>query len=131
MARPKFVIETKEDIRNATHWISGQFNNVFKFNFPCEDFEQVDEAKDEFNNLNNNDSSKLNIWCEKWLDSQQWMKLKGSIRAKRLKKKRAFSEVEKVITVNLTESSYEIIKRISKRDSVTLSDVIKKYLHQV
>ena len=93
MARPKFVIETKEDIRNATHWISGQFNNVFKFNFPCEDFEQVDEAKDEFNNLNNNDSSKLNIWCEKWLDSQQWMKLKGSIRAKRLKKKRAFSAI--------------------------------------
>ena len=131
MARPKFIIETKEDTRNAINWIRGQFDNVFKFNFPCEDFEQTDKAKDEFYNLDKKDSSVLNGWCEKWFDNQQWIKLKGSIRAKRLKKKRDFSEVEKVITVNLTESSYDILKRISIRDSVTLSEVIKKYLSRM
>ena len=130
MARPKFVIKTDEDVRNAINWIRGQFDNAFKFNFPHEDDEQIGEAKNEFYKVKMN-SSHLNIWCEKWLDGPQWIKLKGSIRAKRLKKKRAFSEIERVITVNLTESSYEVLKRISKRDSVTLSDVIKNYLSRV
>ena len=131
MARPKFIIETDDDTRNAINWIRGQFDNTFKFNFPCDEYDQSDEAKDEFYKLNKNDPSVLNVWCKKWLDSQQWMKLKVSIRAKRLKKKRAFLEIEKVITVNLTESSYVILKRISKRDSVTLSQVIKNYLSRV
>ena len=69
-------IDIKEtELSNACDHISKQF--AAHSWWPCE---QPGEAKREFN-LMKGSATALNVWCERWLDAQQYQKLKNSIRS--------------------------------------------------
>ena len=69
-------IDIKEtELSSACEHISKQF--AAHSWWPCE---QPGEAKHEFN-LMKGSATALNVWCERWLNTQQCQKLKSAIRS--------------------------------------------------
>lgn len=69
----------------------------------------------------------LNAWCERWMNDKEWRQMKDAIRAAR-RRWRLQTSAEKPVGVVLSREAHSILERIAKRDRVTLSRVVEKYL---
>ncbi len=67
---------------------------------------------------------RLNAWCEKYLSTKDWTKLKTSIRKRRERKSRK-GEIE---SVTISTKAYTILRKLSMRDNVTYSEILERYL---
>ena len=67
----------------------------------------------------------LNQWVEDYLSNEQRKQLIGAIRQQRRRK--GHPEVK---TISISFEAWRYIEEISKRDEVTLSQVIEKYLRK-
>jgi macrodomain Ter protein organizer (MatP/YcbG family) len=129
MSKAKFKIDDKQKSYWARSWIHNQFNN-YAHKFPYDDWELVKESKNEFLAIKANSFKQLNTWCEKHLKSEDWKKLKGSIRANRLRAKRGMGEKERIVRVDLTENAHIILSSMADSYGVTLSEVIVRYMEK-
>lgn len=67
----------------------------------------------------------INIWCETWLNHNEWIQMKNAIRAAR---KRA--DNNEVKNVTLSHYAWSVLSFWAKRDGCTLSEVIEQRLGQ-
>jgi macrodomain Ter protein organizer (MatP/YcbG family) len=123
MAREKYKI-TKDDSATAFKWIE---NKLAKYNgFPSGDFEVRFEAGEKFPKIKITDFEELNTWCEKWMNSKEWKQLKNTLRAARKRRMTKLDDRKK--SVDLTAKAHFMLSQIAKRDGLTLSETIVKYL---
>ncbi len=66
-------------------------------------------------------AKKLQKWCDRWLDADQWRQLQAVIRSAR----RDYSQYRQV---RLSRQAHERLEALAQRDHVTLSEVILRYL---
>jgi len=118
MARQKYTIE-KKDFQFVRKYLE---RKLIQFCWPNE---RPSEAKDKFEN-NKCDNLTLNVWCEKWLDKEQWGQLKNAVRAHRSHQKRK----SKLRTIRLSSKAHLILSDLSKHDNITLSEVVLKHLEK-
>ncbi len=64
----------------------------------------------------------LNDWCEQYLTSKCWQKLKAAIRKRRERRKGG----TRVVTISAR--ALEQLQKLSKRDQLTHSETLEKYL---
>ena len=128
MARPKYRIPDSERWV-AEQWLRGQLD---KIGFP-ENLGKRPELRkrskldviDEFRAADSGEA--LTAFCERWLTSAEWDRMKVSIRASR-KRKRDKIDNTKPVSLDLSKQAHYVLATIAKRDGVTLSEVIEKYL---
>ena len=129
MAKAKFKIENKQDHWAARSWIKGKLEG---FSFPVSDSIENStsknmEAEKDFNQMNDN-AEQLNQWCETYLDSKQWTKLKNAIRAARMRLDRKKNYDKSIKRIDITNQARYMLKELSKHHGVTYSGVIEMYL---
>jgi predicted DNA-binding ribbon-helix-helix protein len=66
----------------------------------------------------------LQRWCDRFLDAQQWKQLQAVIRSAR-------RDPSRYRTVRLSRNAHEILRKLARRDKLTLSEVIKRYLSSI
>lgn len=127
MARPKYTI-TAADVNHAYFYLSTRLT-MHRIDFRGE-IELLDNSPErEFRELReekrkDNRARGLNAWCEKYLDSTEWTKLKAAIRKRRERLER-YSELK---TVTISSKAFELLVKLSARDKVTYSDALEHYL---
>jgi len=102
MPRKKFIIQSEEQSKIAWNWINKQSLN-----------------KAEFEKLADYQFTEINQWCEENLNSKQWTRLKGAIRAHKLRR-----SDKKPIRVDLNTKAHLILKELSLSYGVTISGLI-------
>ena len=124
MPRPKYSI-TAEDVVHATEYLRTRLQ-VSAF-----DLGDVSHrtAKNEFDDAvalrtKEEKAKGLHAWCEKYFGDKEWTKLKTSIRKRRERKVRR-GEVE---SVTISKKAFELLQKLAKRDNVTYSETLEKYL---
>ena len=63
----------------------------------------------------------LQRWCDRFLDTKQWKQLQAVIRSAR-------RDPSRYRTVRLSRNAHEILRKLARRDKLTLSEVIEQYL---
>lgn len=124
MPRPKYSI-TAEDVFHATEYLRTRLQ-VSAFDLGDTSHRK---AKNEFDEAiatgtKVEKAEGLNAWCVKYLGVDEWTKLKTSIRKRRERKVRR-GEVE---SVTISKKAFELLQKLSKRDNVTYSETLEKYL---
>ena len=123
MSRPKYTI-TALDVVHAGEYLrplllmrSFELRQNVSYKIAERDFDMAMAlpAKEER-------AGELNAWCEKYLKTPMWAKLKLAIRKRRERK----SSLDKTITISA--KAFELVRKLSKRDAVTYSEAIEKYL---
>jgi macrodomain Ter protein organizer (MatP/YcbG family) len=128
MPRAKYVI-TSDDFTHARFYIEKQLR---LFGFGLRDNVTLRSAEIELDiAVSSGSKSKLavqlNGWCEKHLSSKDWNKLKTAIR----KRRERWESHANVKTISVSAESHRLLTMLAKRDRVTLSDVLEKYLSEV
>ncbi len=67
-------------------------------------------------------ADRLNRWCEQFLSSSDWTRLKSAIRKRRQRRKGE----TKVVTIS--QKAHKILRQLSKRDHATHSATLEHYL---
>ncbi len=125
MPRTRYVI-TDSDCVHAFLYLSGRLRN-YEIDFP----DTVDSllAESDFHDAGRASGIRrrtagLNAWCEQYLSSPDWQRLKSAIR-KRRERAEHFDE-QKSITVSAR--AHNLLSRIAQRDDVTFTEVLEHYL---
>lgn len=117
MPRRRYRI-TNDDVDIAHRWVRERFRKeAWSDDWP------LLTAWDRFP-LERPTAEELQRWCDRFLDADQWKQLQAVIRAGR----RDFSQHR---TVRLSRSAHEMLSKLAKRDKITLSEVIERYLSSV
>lgn len=125
MGRAKYTI-TEQDLWDAWSWIRTQ-TDVFDRGFSSRlDVDAYLEAKKELEPINSDNLEGTNAWCEKWLDSRAWNRLKTTVRAKRM---RSTSRRQKK-QVTFDYNAWLMLSAIADAENITLSDVVSKHLRK-
>jgi len=126
MPKKKYTI-VKSDLLFARRWIDNKFNakdyksfSVYMRNRQCVDF-----ALQEYQEVDFRATTKLNEWCEKFLTSKDWSKLKTSIRAGRNRKDKGNRK-----SIDIDFEAWCKLSAISDSESLTISEIINKYLNK-
>ena len=77
-------------------------------------------------NRSKDDETKLNRWCETWLNSEQWIKLKDSLRAARKRLNDFIDDNGPPVTITISREAWLMLSSLSKRNHLTLSEFIIK-----
>ena len=121
MSRPLYKIDNKGDFHIARDYIDNKINSKW----PVSGAKRSVQASSDLDNLRKT-PEKLNAWCEKWLNAEQWTQLKNVIRATRRREK-AKKARKSPINVQLTHEAHKILSTLAVVDG-TMSDVIVKRL---
>jgi macrodomain Ter protein organizer (MatP/YcbG family) len=125
MAKPKYKI-TNNDYDTAERWMERKASALSLGN---ENRELSRQAMKDFE-IQIKSSGRLealNAWAEKYLSTEEWVKMKNAIRAQR-KRQSDQRSFQRKISIDISVTASCILREISKRDNVTLSQVIEKYL---
>lgn len=125
MARPKYEI-TAADVTNAKSYLQSKLRNyrielgedVSYYNAEQEFLKAGEEKRKEKR------AELVNAWCEKYLSSQEWYKLKLAIRKRRERLKRH----NDLKTVTISARAFELLSKLATRDDVTYTEVLEHYL---
>lgn len=122
MPRQNYTITTS-DVVHATAYLEHQVRN-----FGIE-FDEPQKARRSFKRtigkeVRSDRAVALNNWCEKYLTTEDWRKLKASI-LKRRSRRRA-GDTTKQLTVS--RKAHRLLTRLAKRDNVTLSVAIETHV---
>ena len=125
MPRPRYRI-TAEDFLHAEFCLSARIRS-YRIKF-AKGVASID-ARDEYDIAVRTTGKKqgldlLNTWCEKYLTGAEWTKLKSAIR----KRRERFRRGDEQKTVTITAKAHRLLKRLSKRDNVTFSEILEHYL---
>lgn len=125
MARPKYTI-TASDVAHANFYLSTRllmqgfaFGESVPSKVAEKEFREAIEEKGK-----DKRATRLNAWCEKYLDSKEWAKLKLAIR----KRRERLGRHAELKTVTISAKAFELLAKISERDEVTYSDTLEHYL---
>ena len=69
-------------------------------------------------------AEQLNEWCEKHLGKADWLKLKVGIR----KRRERWARHDELKSVAISAKAHRLLTSISKRDSVTFSEILEHLL---
>lgn len=134
MPRAKYKIEDRFEASIARRWISNQMLEDLYFPFSDDDINNLDkrdDAKLEFEELDTFYPGQLNDWCESYLNGAQWKKLKGTIRAERLRGERKNGNKNPIVRIDVSEEAGRVLKRLSENEGLTYSQLIVKYMVKV
>ena len=128
MPRPKYAI-TSDDLAHARSYLELQLRT---FGIVLRDGVTLKHAELELvtaatQGTKTDRARQVNAWCERYLSSAEWRKLKIAIRKRRERRKNG----ERIRTVTVSALSHEYLTKLAKRDNVTFSKVLEKYLGQV
>ncbi len=123
MVRPKYTITTS-DVTHAKFYLSTrllmqELTEKASVEVAKEEFREAVDTKDK-----DKRATRLNAWCEKYLDSGEWAKLKLAIR----KRRERLGRHAELKTVTISSKAFELLAKISERDAVTYSDTLEHYL---
>jgi hypothetical protein len=117
MPRPRYKI-TQDDVSVVHRWVRTKFRE----NAWSEDWPDL-TAWDKFP-MDKPTAKKLRTWCDRFLDAGQWKQLHAVIRASRRDK-------SATRTVRLSRQASAVLHALAKRDTITLSQTIERYLSVV
>ncbi|QDV81254.1 Macrodomain Ter protein [Stieleria magnilauensis] len=125
MPRAKYIV-TAEDVVHATFYISGRLQ-VAGFAWP----ESVshDDARREFVaaadiKAKHGRAAAVNTWCETYLSTDDWKRLKLAIRKRRYRKEHHDEQQ----TITVSKKAHDLLSKVASRDSVTFSEALEHYL---
>lgn len=121
MSRQRYTI-TSFDLSAAEKYLHRKLHEETLF----DDDELYFNAKRAFSKARG-DAIKLNRWCEKWLNTDQWVKLKASLRAARKRLNDYIDDNGPPVTITISREAWQILSALSKRDKLTLSEFIVKH----
>ena len=125
MARPRYIV-TAQDVTHATAYLTVRLRN---YGLTLD--EEVSNSAPE-TRLHAAVATKgrevraqqVNAWCEINLNSAEWQKLKTAVRKRRERMKRH----NDLKTVTISARAFELLAKLSKRDNVTYSAALERYL---
>jgi len=120
MSRPRYII-TPSDLSAAEKYLHRKLHEETLF----DDDDLYPNAKRAFSR-SRGDAIKLNRWCETWLNSEQWVKLKASLRAARKRLNDYINDNGPPVTITISRDAWKILSALSKRNKLTLSEFIIK-----
>jgi len=133
MARAKYTIN-EDDYLTAYLFLEKKVKDRHRFDGVKPDENETKHIvflTEEFQEItlyyNPENETRLNTWCEKWLSSADWTRLKITIRAKRKRIKDKMNACSSV-SINLSREAHSILSICAKREGATLSQVIEKYV---
>ena len=125
MPRAKYAI-TAEDLMHAVLYLNARIRN-----YDLEFRDDIDEltAESEYREATSarkkeSRAVQLNAWCEKYLTSVDWARLKSAIRKRRERTQRDGEQK----TVTVSAESHRLLSRLAERDHVTYSEALEHYL---
>lgn len=125
MPRTKYVI-TADDCIHAELYLSRRIRN---FEIEFRDDTDSMNAEGEYQNAtnqrkNSKRAEQLNAWCEMYLTSTDWKRLKSAIR----KRRERLQHLDEQKTVTVSARSHELLSKLAQRDDVTYSELLEHYL---
>ena len=125
MARPKYCI-TESDQLHAGFYLSGKWS---RYDIEFSDDVNVTTAQKKFYAaLDQKGKAKraeaMNAWCEKYLSTAEWRKLKAAIRKRRAR----YERYGESTTITVSTKVQEYLVKISERDNVTYNDILEHVL---
>lgn len=131
MARAQFKIETKQDGWIARDWVKSKLEGFyFPYHDDVDDYTMKNyKAKESFQEMDK-EPEEINTWCETHLNKDQWKKLKGAIRAGRLRQSRKSDYDKSIKRIDISNHARYMLQELSKHHGVTYSEVIEKYLEK-
>jgi hypothetical protein len=117
MSRQRYKL-TQDDVLIVHRWVRTKFRER---QWP-EDWPEL-TAWDTFP-LEKPTTKKLQTWCDRFLDAAQWKQLHAVIRANRRDK-------SATRTVRLSRQASAVLHALAKRDAITLSHTIERYLTDI
>jgi len=114
MARPRYHI-TDGDVHVVHRWVRGKLHDT---TWPQHGAALT--AWDMFP-LDTPTATKLQRWCDRFLDAAQWKQLHAVIRAARRDK-------DQYRIVRLSTKAHETLQQLAKREKLTLSATLERYL---
>lgn len=129
MAREKFKIENKPDAWIARNWIRSKLAGFyFPYTDDVNDYSTKNYKAEESFNTMDSKPEEINTWCEAHLNKDQWKKLKGAIRAGRLRISRKSNYNKVIKRIDISPRARYMLQDLSKHHGVTYSEIIEKYL---
>lgn len=125
MAKPAYSV-TAEDFLHAAFYLGAQLRN---YGIEFDSMAATEKAKAEFQAIAARPASsaaakRLQHWCDQYLTQADWERLKSSVRKRRQRQVQATP----LKTVVLSQKAHRLLSKLSKRDSVTLSEALERYL---
>jgi hypothetical protein len=114
MPRPRYQM-TDDDVTVVHRWVRAKFRET---GWPREGASLT--AWDQFP-LDPPTASKLQQWCDRFLDAAQWKQLHAVIRTTR-------RDASQTRTVRLSTSASALLHDLAEREQLTLSETIERYL---
>ena len=121
MARQPYRI-TETDFLVAKQYLE---KRVHKDAWITEDIEAANKAEKKFKKASATPET-LTDWCYRYLPAERWTQVKNVIRATRRRRKHP-----EIKCITITTSTWYRLKALAARDSLTLSDVLERYLPRV
>lgn len=128
MARPNYMIE-RDDLIHAKAYLGNRLRDYsLQFNKELD----REPANQEFLRISASRTSKenaaeLNQWCDRYLNHEEWRKLKESIR----KRRQRWAGNRELKTVTISAKSHKLMTELANRDQVTLSEALEFYLPKI
>jgi len=120
MARQRYTM-TEFDLSAAEKYLHRKLHEKTLF----DDDDRYINAKRAFSKARG-DEIKLNRWCEHWLNTDQWIKLKASLRAARKRLNDYLDDNGPPVTITISREAWQILSSLSKHNKLTLSEFIIK-----
>ncbi len=120
MPRQRYII-TPFDLSAAEKYLHRKLHEETLF----DDDNWYPNAKRAFSRARG-DEIKLNRWCENWLNTEQWIKLKDSLRAARKRLNDYINVNGPPVTLTISREAWKMLSTLSKHNKLTFSEFIIK-----
>ena len=131
MARTLFIIKNIQDVNQAEQWILNQFHKGDFPYFGTDDYlDKNNLAENQFVRISDYEVQ-INDWCERYLNRDQWIRMKGALRSGRLRNKRFNGQINKIKRIDLSQHAYHVLNNIAQYEKKTLSDTLIKHLERI
>jgi len=127
MARPKYSI-TAADVVHAASYLKPRLQTFAMHLLDDAPYRTAEKAFTEAIEVKAKEerATRLNAWCEKYLPTKEWVKLKTAIRKRRERKTR----LGELKSISITDKAFGLLQKLSERDNVTYSDTLEHYLEK-
>ncbi|QDV43916.1 Macrodomain Ter protein [Stieleria neptunia] len=125
MPRAKYTI-TPDDVVHATFYIRGRLQaSGFEFvdSISLENVERGFTAAADVKSRVDR-AAAVNAWCETYLGSEEWKRLKTAIRKRRYRTE----HYDEQHTITISKKAHHLLSKVAERDDVTFSEVLEHYL---
>ena len=126
MKRPNYKITDEQAMRFAIRWIQHQFLK-YPDTFPTS--ASHSNSHQVFNDLlPNAKPEQVNAWCEQYLSTKQWHRLKNARHQSLLRARRKKGYKDPVVNVALSLKTYSALSALAKCEGITLSQTVSNLI---